>query len=155
MTKEYGKELLQEENIIDILDLLKVKLSELLNEAEFDEKKVDSYLRITAIFEQFFRFVETHHIKLSEIVGINAFINDHKVSTEIPGVLEKRMNIIIDHFSKNRAVNFKHITESRFQQFKKWYDSKKKEDLQIIQDAVIFITKTIATHKHELSAEHK
>jgi hypothetical protein len=153
LTIEYGKELLAEENLLDILNLLKDHLTKILNESEFDEKKADAYLHVTAIFEQFFHFLESHHIKLADIMGINAFIHDEKIDTINPVSLEKKMNVIIDHNLSGRAVDFKRIADSRFNQFKAWFKSKKKEDLQIIHDAVEFITKTIHDHKAEINSE--
>ena len=41
---------IQEENILDLLVKLKKKITELLNEEAFDEKKVDHYLKTNDVF---------------------------------------------------------------------------------------------------------
>ena len=134
---------LQEENIISILTALKKKIVELLNENTMDEMKMQKYLKIVAIFEQFFRFLQAKKVELSEIVGLKTLLDKNDMDQTNEENLEKAIEKVISSYSSHSMISFKNIVEHRFKDFMKWIETKDKEDLDLVKKAIEYTTKTI------------
>lgn len=132
-------EQIQEENILDILSVLKKKLVELLKEEEqLDNQKVDHYLKIVAIFEQFFRFIQAKKIDPTDLIGFKRLVDNNGMDHANEDEVEKGIEKILNTYNDNHFLNFKTIVERRFDDFKKWFFGKDKEDLKIVHDAIDF-----------------
>ena len=130
---------IQEENILGILSVLKKKLIELLKEdQQLDNNKVDHYLRIVAIFEQFFRFVQAKKIDPTDLIGFKRLVDNNGMDHANEDEVEKGIEKILNTYNDNHFLNFKTIVERRFDDFKKWFFGKNKEDLKIVHDAIDF-----------------
>lgn len=135
---------LQEEDIIAILSSLKKKLAELLNEeVDMNGNKVNQYLKIVAIFEQFFRFIQNRKIDPKEIIGFNGLIKNKNIDSANEDHVEKSIENILNSFDKQHFINFKHIVDRRFADFKQWFFGEDKEDLKIVHDAIDYTLKSI------------
>lgn len=145
LVKELGSDLLNENNLLDIMSIVKIRINKFLTEedAAVDEKKFTSYLKFVAIFEQFFRFLEGHKIGLEEIPGINAFVNNEKLDDVSEVRLQQKIEDLINRFTSSHSINFKNIADQRFNAFVKWFKEKRKDDLKVINDSIDYITKTI------------
>lgn len=129
----------QEENILGILSVLKKKLIELLKEdQQLDNNKVDHYLRIVAIFEQFFRFVQAKKIDPTDLVGFKRLVDNNGMDRTNESEIEKGIERILNTYNDNHFLNFKNIVERRFSDFKKWFSGSSKDDLKIVHDAIDF-----------------
>lgn len=130
---------IQEENILGILSVLKKKLIELLKEDEqLDNNKVEHYLKIVAIFEQFFRFVQAKKIDPTELVGFKRLVDNNGMDHANENDVEKGIERLLNTYNDNHFLNFKRIVDHRFEDFKKWFFGKNKEDLKIVHDAIDF-----------------
>lgn len=141
---------IQEENILDLLVKLKKKITELLNEEAFDEKKVDHYLKIVAMFEQLFRFLNAKKINPVEIVGLKSIVDKSDMETANENALEQGIGKILDSYDNHHMINFKKIVERRFTDFKKWFFGKNKEDLEIVQGAIDYTVQSIQKYHSDL-----
>lgn len=138
---------LQEENILGILSVLKKKLIELLKEEEqLDGQKVDHYLKIVAIFEQFFRFIQAKKIDPTELIGFKRLVDNNGMDHANENEVERGIEKILNTYNDNHFVNFKAIVERRFDDFKKWFVGKNKEDLKIVHDAIDFTMSSIQNY---------
>lgn len=135
---------IQEENLLGILTALKKKIVALLKEdQEIDDKKMENYLKIVAIFEQFFRFLQAKKVQPSEIVGLKSLIDKNDIEHTDETSLEKGIEKVITSYSTHSMISFKNIVERRFTDFMKWIKEKKKEDLEVVNGAIEFTTKAI------------
>lgn len=134
---------IHEENILAILTALKKKVSELLNEELFDDKKVDHYLKIVAMFEQLFRYITSKKIDPNDIVGFKNLVNKNDMSSANENAVEAGIEKILKAYDDHSMINFKRIVEKRFAEFKTWFFGKNKEDLEIVSGAIDFTLKSI------------
>lgn len=141
---------ISEENIIDMLTALKKKISELLNEGTFDEKKVDHYLKIVAMFEQLFRFLNAKKIDPVEIIGLKYLVDKSDMDNANENNLEHGIEKILDAYDNHHMISFKNIVERRFSDFKKWFFGKNKDDLEIVQGAIDYTVQSIQKYHHDL-----
>lgn len=146
-------EQIQEENILDILSVLKKKLVELLKEDEqLDSQKVDHYLKIVAIFEQFFRFVQAKKLDPTDLIGFKRLVDNNGMDHANENDVEKGIEKILNTYNDNHFLNFKNIVERRFDDFKKWFFGKNKEDLKIVHDAIDFTMGYIQKYRNATHA---
>lgn len=141
---------ISEENIIDMLTALKKKISELLNEGAFDDKKVDHYLKVVAMFEQLFRFLNAKKINPIEIIGFKNLVDKSDMENANERTLEQGIEKILDSYDNHHMISFKNIVERRFSDFKKWFMGKSKEDLEIVQNAIDYTVQSIQKYHQDL-----
>lgn len=141
---------ISEENIIDMLTALKKKITELLNEGDFDEKKVDHYLKIVAMFEQLFRFLNAKKVNPVEIIGLKTLVDKSDMDNANEHTLEQGIEKILDAYDNHHMISFKNIVERRFSDFKKWFMGKSKEDLEIVQNAIDYTVQSIQKYHQDL-----
>ena len=141
---------ISEENIIDMLTALKKKITELLNEGAFDEKKVDHYLKIVAMFEQLFRFLNAKKIDPVEIIGLKSLVDKSDMDNANENSLEHGIEKILDAYDNHHMISFKNVVERRFADFKKWFFGKNKDDLEIVQGAIDYTVQSIQKYHHDL-----
>ena len=145
---------IQEENIMDILSVLKKKLIELLKEEEqLDNQKVDHYLKIVAIFEQFFRFIQAKKIDPTDLIGFKRLVDNNGMDHANENDVERGIEKILNTYNDNHFLNFKNIVERRFNDFKKWFFAKNKEDLKIVHDAIDFTLSYIHKYRQAVHVE--
>ena len=127
-----------------------MKITELLNEDTFDEKKVDHYLKIVAMFEQLFRFLNAKKIDPVEIVGLKSLIDKSDMENANENALEQGIGKILDSYDNHHMISFKNVVERRFADFKKWFFGKNKEDLEIVQGAIDCTVQSIQKYHSDL-----
>lgn len=88
-----------------------MKITELLNEDTFDEKKVDHYLKIVAMFEQLFRFLNAKKIDPVEIVGLKSLIDKSDMENANENALEQGIGKILDSYDNHHMISFKNVVE--------------------------------------------
>jgi hypothetical protein len=129
---------IKEENILDILEILKKKVQELLSEGVEDTETYLKYLKVVAMFEQLFRFLKAKKIDPTEIIGFKSFIDKNDLDTANEDTLASNIEKILNSYDNHQMISFKRVVEKRFNDFKKWFMGKKHEDLQVIKGAVDF-----------------
>ena len=135
---------ISEEDIVTILSALKKKVAQLLNEdIEIDNQKVNHYLKIVAIFEQFFRFVLSKKIDPKEIVGFSGLLKNKNIDTANENNVERSIEHILNGYDKHHFINFKRVVDRRASDFSKWFFGDNKEDLKIVHDAIDFTLKNV------------
>lgn len=140
--------LVKEENLLGILNALKKKISELLNESVNDQSTSLRYLKIVAMFEQLFRFFVSKKIDPSEVLGLKTLIDKRNIDTISEAELAKGIEAIFHAYDDHHMIDFKRIVERRYSDFKKWFSNKNKEDLEIVKGAIEFTLSSI--HKYNI-----
>jgi hypothetical protein len=144
--------LVKEENLLGILTALKKKITELLNESiDNDIGTSLRYLKIVAMFEQLFRFFVSKKVDPSEVLGLKTLIDKRNIDQISEAELTKGIETIFHAYDDHHMIDFKRIVERRYSDFKKWFNNKDKEDLEIVKGAIEFTLSSIHKYNLEIS----
>lgn len=141
--KTFKQYLILQEDIIKILRDLKKKISYLLGEDVSDDD-IEKYMNFLATFEQFLRHLDSKHTDLDDVIGIGKFIITEKLNID---ELLKFISQYLKTFEKNETVNFGRIAKQRSDQFIKWFKTKSKDGLDIINTSTDYVLNKLEKYK--------